>query len=37
VTRNLLAIVVLVGFAGLGLRAFRRQTLEELAAGKSRE
>ena len=36
-TRNLLGIVVLVGFAALGLWAFRRQALEELAGGKPRE
>ena len=36
-TRNLLGIVVLVGFAALGLWAFRQQALEELAGGKPRE
>jgi hypothetical protein len=36
-TRNLLGIVVLVGFAALGLWVFRRQALEELAEGKPRE
>jgi hypothetical protein len=33
-TRNLLGIVVLVGFAALGLWAFRRYTLEEIGSGK---
>jgi len=33
-TRNLLGIVVLVGFAALGLWAFRRQTLEEVGPGE---
>jgi hypothetical protein len=32
-TRNRLGIVALVGFAALGLWAFRRQTLEELGPG----
>jgi hypothetical protein len=36
-TRNLLSIVVLVGFAALGLWAFRRLALEEIGAGSSRE
>jgi hypothetical protein len=33
-TRNLLGIVVLVGFAALGLWAFRRLALDEFGAGK---
>jgi hypothetical protein len=36
-TRNLLSIVVLVGFAALGLWAFRRLALEEIGAGSPRE
>jgi hypothetical protein len=36
-TRNLLGIVVLVGFAALGLWAFRRLTLEELGPGNRRD
>jgi hypothetical protein len=36
-TRNLLSIIVLVGFAALGLWAFRRLALEEIGAGSPRE
>lgn len=36
-TRNLLSIVVLVGFAALGLWAFRRLALEETGTGSPRE